>query len=546
MRASVLRRHLYGGRPRAWGRRACLLLALLLPAAYGSVRFEDETATAGIDHVYGGPWEFFVGGGVAAFDCDDDGLPDLFFAGGEGGSALFRNVSRPADKLRFERLTRPEAELTDVTGAYPLDVDGDGLVDLAVLRVGENVLLRGRGDCRFERANEAWGFEGGHAWSTAFAAVWEGAQAWPSLFVGNYVDRERPGAPWGTCHDNEFHRPSAGFYGEPVPLTPGYCALSLRVSDWDRDGVPDLWVSNDRQYYLGGPNRSGTEQLWRLEPEAPPYRYTEEDGWPRLQIWGMGIASADITGDGLPEFFLTSMTDNRLRVLARGASGPRYEDGAYERGITAHRPFTGGDLRPSTGWHAQFEDVDHDTLFDLFIAKGNVEAMPEFAQEDPNNLFLGQLDGSFREVAEEAGVLSFLRARGALLVDLNADGRLDLVVVNREAPAQLWRNVSTGLGHWLMLRLRQEGGNRAGIGAWLEVEAGARLVRRELYVGGGHVSGHWGWTHIGLGAAERVTVRVQWPDGEWQEWQGVPAGSFTELERGSPVALSSPSPRPGR
>ena len=82
----------------------------------------------------------------------------------------------------------PATDLTDVTGAYPLDFDGDGLIDLAVLRRGENVLLRGLGDCRFERANETWSFDGGDAWTTAFSATWEGASTLPTLAIGNYLD----------------------------------------------------------------------------------------------------------------------------------------------------------------------------------------------------------------------------------------------------------------------------------------------------------------------------------------------------------------------
>lgn len=510
---------------------SCLATAV----ASSGLRFVEHTAEAAINHVYGGPWEFFVGGGVAAFDCNGDDFPELYFAGGAAPGALYTNASKTGGPARFERLERSDVELANVTGAYPLDADDDGLVDLMLLRVGENVLLRGVGDCRFERVNEAWGFDGGDAWTTAFAAIWEDGREFPTLAVGNYVDRSRPGAPWGTCQENELHRSGGTGYRSPTLLSPGYCALSLRFSDWNRDGTPDLWVSNDRQYYLGGGDRAGSEQLWRLAPDAGPYLYTAADGWEKLQIWGMGIASADLTGDGLPEIYLTSMTDQKLRILVEGASGPTYADAAYARGLTVHRPFTGGDTRPSTGWHAQFEDVDHDTLFDLFVAKGNVEAMPEFAQADPNNLLLGRPDGTFDEVAETAGVLSFERARGALLVDLNLDGRLDLVVVNRGAPVQVWTNQSTDLGHWLMVRLSQPGSNARGIGAWLEIDTGERTVRRELFVGGGHASGAWGFTHVGLGDVGVVDVRVTWPDGMIETWSDVAADGFVELRRGGGV-----------
>ena len=142
-------------------------------------------------HVYDGEFTFFVGGGVAAFDCDDDGRPDLYFAGGTNPAALYRNESPVGGELRFVEMPDPATDLTRVVGAYPVDIDGDGRIDLAVLRYGENVLLRGLGDCRFERANEAWGYDGGDAWTTAFSAKWEGSATLPTLAFGNYLDLSR-------------------------------------------------------------------------------------------------------------------------------------------------------------------------------------------------------------------------------------------------------------------------------------------------------------------------------------------------------------------
>ena len=123
--------------------------------------FVEEAAAAGLTQSYSGDYPYVVGGGVAAFDCDDDGKPDLYLAGGEGTAGLYRNRSAVGGALRFERVPSPVTDLTAVTGAYPLDIDGDGLVDLAVLRIGENEILRGLGDCRFERANERFGIDGG-------------------------------------------------------------------------------------------------------------------------------------------------------------------------------------------------------------------------------------------------------------------------------------------------------------------------------------------------------------------------------------------------
>src|SRR5206468_2886349 len=446
------------------------------PSALGAPRFVDEAASAGIDHVYGGGFGHAVGGGAAVLDCDGDGKPDLYLSGGSGSAALYRNDSQVGGALRFTHLIGAATDLIGVNGAYPIDIDGDGITDIVVLRNGENVLLRGRGGCRFERANERWGLD-----LTASATT---------LF-----------------------------------------------SDWNRSGRSDLRVSNDEQYYLPS---DGQEQLWRVAPREAPSLYTADDGWVTVQIQGMGIASYDLTGDGYPEVFLTSQADNRLQTLTLGPSHPTYRDIGRRRGVNAAQPFTGGDTRPSTAWHDEFADVNNDSFIDLFIAKGNVTEQADYAQIDPSNLLLGQADGTFREAADAAGILNFYRGRGAALADFNLDGMLDLIVVNYGGPVRLWRNVGTGdaahpraMGNWLALRVLQSAPNVDAIGAWVEVRIGDRILRRELTVGGGHAGGQLGWVHFGIGDATGADIRIAWPGGETGPWLHAAANQFVTARRGS-------------
>ncbi|MDJ0923030.1 MAG: CRTAC1 family protein [Acidimicrobiia bacterium] len=499
--------------------------------------FVDDTASSGIVHVYDGDFEFFVGGGVAVFDCDGDGRQDLYLAGGANPAALYQNRSQTGGSLRFAAIDSAHTDLTDVTGAYPLDVDSDGHLDLAVLRVGENVMLRGLGGCRFQRANELWGVDGGNDWTAAFSAKWEGSNTLPTLAFGNYlewpVDREQV----AQCADNVLHRPQGSAYGEATVLSPGWCTLSVLFADWDRSGRGDLRIANDRHYY-----RDGSEQLWRVAAGEAPRLYTEAEGWEEIQIWGMGIASQDVTGDEYPEFFITSQGDNKLRTLENGPDQPTYDDIAIRRGVTAHRPFTGDDVLPSTAWHPEFQDVNNDGFLDLFVTKGNVEAMPEYAMADPNNLLLGQPDGTFEEGAGSAGVASFARSRGAALADLNLDGLLDLVVVNRTENVHVFRNGGDA-GNWIALQLTQPGHNRHAIGAWVAVEIGDHVVSREVSVGGGHAGDQTGWIHLGLGKSDVATVRVTWPQGESTTAHDVPAGTFLVLDRlAAPEYWEPPSP----
>ncbi len=496
--------------------------------------FTEETATSGLATIYQGEWDYMVGGGVATFDCSGDGFPEVFLSGGSGPSALYLNRSTQGGPLAFE--PTDAITLDAVLGAYPLDIDSDGTLDLVVLRQGENRLLRGLGECRFEDATAAWGFHGGDAWSSAFAAIWERGQSWPTLAIGNYIDRTEDAFPWGSCTDNWLHRPAGQGFAPPVALTPSFCALSMLFTDWNRSGQPSLRVSNDREYYKGG-----QEQLWHLDPDQPPRLYTEAEGWKRLRIWGMGIAAADITRDGYQDYFLTSMADNKLQILKDAASGkPDYADLAFKTGVTAHRPFTGGDLKPSTAWHPQFADVNNDGRLDLFVAKGNVAQMPDFAALDPNNLLLGTEDGTFAEAADRAGVASMGVARGAQVVDLNLDGQLDLVVVNRWTPAQLWRQTGAATGNWLQLRIGQSGSNRDAIGSVVEIRRGDVVERHEIASGGGHVSGSVGWLHFGLGSSDAAELRVIWPDGTEGDWLTLPANGFHILQKGAAPAAWTP------
>jgi enediyne biosynthesis protein E4 len=496
---------------------SAVLLMILPGAAMAQPLFEPRPIP---DHAYSGGWEFFVGGGLAAFDCSGDGLPELYAAGGEAPAQLMRNQGN----FVFTADTPEALALTGVTGAYPLDIDSDGVLDLAILRVGENYLMRGLGGCEFSQF-EGLGFDGGDGWTTAFSATWEAGQSLPTLAFGNYVDRSDPDGPFEACDQSLLYRPEGDIYGAPIPLQPGFCTLSMLFSDWGRRGRADLRVSNDRHYYV----RGGQEQMWAMQ--ATPRLYSAEDGWNAFQLWGMGIASRDLDGDGLPEVYMTSMGDQRLQMLDPDADGPSYVDAPYSRGATAQRPYTGGDGRPSTGWHAAFGDVDSDGWDDLFVAKGNVEQMPGSAMDDPNNLLMGAADGIFREAGLQAGVAGMARARGAALVDMDGDGLLDLAVVNRGAAMELYRNITEVTGGWLQVDVFQDGANRFVVGAFVELRAGDRLWTQEITVGGGHAGGVAGPLHFGLGDVDMVELRVIWPDGVTGPWQRIEVDQRVTVRR---------------
>jgi len=277
--------------------------------------YVEQALDAGIDLQYDGPWEYFVGGGVATFDCNHDRFPDVFIAGGQNESALYINQSVAGAELSFKKSAQSETSIKGVTGAYPIDIDNDRWIDLVVLRVGENRILKGGPDCTFTPANASFGFDGGSAWSTAFSAVFEPGKQYPTMAIGNYVDRTAPGSPWGTCEDNQLLRPqinedNAVSYESPQILSPGFCALSMLFTDWNKSGVDALRITNDRHYHRGG-----EEQLWNISSGKYPRLFTRSDGWKSLVIWGMGIAEGDLNADGFPEYVLTSMGDTKIQSV---------------------------------------------------------------------------------------------------------------------------------------------------------------------------------------------------------------------------------------
>lgn len=470
-----------------------LALCLLASPALAEPLFEDHSTAFG-PHMYTGGWEHFVGGGVAVFDCNGDQRPDIFAAGGAAPAALWENEGD------FNFSARAFPEIDETTGAYPLDINGDGNLDLFVMRVGPNMVLQGHGDCSFTDATSAWGIPAGDAWTTSFAAWWDGDR--PTMAIGNYVDRTDPEGPFGTCDANAILSPQAKGYAETA-LQPGFCALSMLAAR-DATGERRLRISNDRHYYL----TAGQEQMWDI---AAKRFLTPDDGWPTIKVWGMGIASRDITGDGADEIVLTSMGDQLMQLAQPDGT---YTAAPFSIGTYAQRPHTGDDGRPSTGWHAQFGDVNNDGRDDLFIAKGNVDQMPGLAMADPNNLLMQNADGTFTETASTAGIATTERSRGAALADFDGDGRLDLLVANRRAAIELYRNITPGTGHWIALELASDTTNTQAIGALVSVNGRIQQVS----VGGGHASGQAGPLHFGLGFVAQAQVQVTWPDGRVSQY----------------------------
>ena len=300
----------------------------------------------GIDHRYEGDFQYFVGGGVAAFDCDDDGRSELFFAGGSAPAALYRNESPIGGALRLHAAAvaghRPDGGHRRLPARHR---------QRRPRRPRRAARRRGRGPARARRTA---GSSGPTRRSASTAATrgpspsarrGRASNALPDAGVrrlpraGSPVVRGQPAAAAGGGRRPVRRRRSRS--------TPGllHAVDAVQRLEPVRPARP---AHDERPALL--PRRAATS-CGASRPARRRGPYTEADGWRPLQIWGMGIASEDVTGDGYPEVFLTSQGDNKLQTLADGPAGRRTRTSRSTRGATAHRPFTGGDVLPSTAWH---------------------------------------------------------------------------------------------------------------------------------------------------------------------------------------------------
>ena len=368
-----------------------------------------------------------------------------------------------------------------------------------------DVVLRGLGDCRFEPATErartrsaADGLDDRVQRDVGGLELAADARLRPVPRAEDTSElrRQLAGAPG----------PSGDRYAAPIALGARLLHAVHLVQRLEPLGQRDLRMSNDRHYY-----RDGEDQLWRIAPGEPPTAVHR----------GRRLASAADLGHGhrqpgrhrrRPARGVPHEPGRQQAADARGRarSGPTYRDIALELGVTAQRPYTGDDVLPSTAWHPEFEDVNNDghgrPVRDQGKRRGAGrpgEPRPEQPVHRP-----GATARSTRRARRRASS-SFERARGAALVDLNLDGLLDLVVVNRRATVDALaqrRHAATRRSprRWAIgstSGCEQPAPNVDAIGAWVEVRVGERTTAREVTVGGGHAGGKLGWLHVGLGSA---------------------------------------------
>jgi len=539
-------------------RFALALVPLLLSA---QIRFEDVAQRAGIafklnNGAAGQAHQIeLMPGGVAALDFNNDGCMDIFFTNGAMSPSLDKSRPEFHNRLYKNNCDGAFTDVTDRAGVagygYSMavavaDYDNDGFPDIFVAGVDHNILYRNLGNGTFEDVTRKAGLQGidpkyGKMWS--ISAGWFDADndGYLDLFVSNYVGWDPNTEPsCGTpsiriyCHpDNYRGRPSQLFRNNhdgtftDVSQSSGIAqsigkGMGVAFGDFNRDGLTDIFVANDSTRNFLFQNEGG---LHFREVGLEMGVSYGESGRP---VAGMGADFRDYDNDGLPDIVLSGMVNDSYLLFRNRGKPYFFEDWGIPSGLVAA-------TRQLTGWGIGLFDFDNDGWKDLFSANAHFPYMDKLLGVSSRlacSVFRNA-SGRFRDVSADAGQ-SFRAAgynRGAAFADFDGDGKVDVVVSVLNEPAHLFRNVTTGAGHWLAVKLVGTRSNRDGLGAELQaVLPDGTVLYNQATTSVGYASSSEPLVRFGLGQQARLReLRITWPGGRAQVVRDVAADRVVEV-----------------
>lgn len=505
-----------------------------------------------------------MAGGVAVFDYNGDGRPDIFFTNGADIATLKKSSPK-----YFNRLFRNDGNdvFTDVTsqagvagtgfdiGAAVGDYDNDGHPDLFVTGVHGNTLYHNNGDGTFTDVTKKAGLD---KWNDPeYGPLWSEAAAWVDvnndglldLFVVNYLqwsysDKPLCGGDGGIadyCHPRFYKgQPNQLFINQgdgtfkDVSKEWGIRdhvgkGMGVGVADYDLDGKPDLFVTNDAEYNFLFHNLGGKfeEVAFQTNVALP------EDG---AFISGMGLDFRDFNNDGYPDIAYVALTGQTFPIYKNSGKGDFIE-------VTTPSGLRAASLSMS-GFGAAFYDFDNDGWKDLFTTRGHVvwHVPPGFSVDEPNTVFrnLGA-SGKFQALTAEAGFTAGPngRHRGCAFGEFNNNGLIDAVTTGLDMDAELWINRSPHPGHWLDFALTGVKSNRDGIGARIKLQTASGVQYNHQTSSVCYASSSLGPVHFGLGdETKAVKVEILWPSGIVQTLENVSADRLVKVTE--PVLKKQP------
>jgi enediyne biosynthesis protein E4 len=502
--------------------------------------FEDVTARTGIHFILENSAtpekhqiETMVGG-VAVFDFDNDGLPDIYFVNGAEQPSLQKTGTRYSNRLyrnkgnwTFEDVTAKAgvAGAGYDIGAATGDFDNDGNIDLFVTGVNHNTLFRNRGDGTFEDVTRKAGLESTD-WAVSAAWVDYDNDGRLDLFVVNYVKWDPASEPFcgesksrTYCHPRSYdslpnrlyHNNGDGTFTD-VSSSSGIAGfrgkgMGVAIADYDHDGWMDIFVANDTEpNFLFHNDRNGRFTEVGLRAGVA----LNDEGKP---VSSMGADFRDLDNDGKEDLFITALA-NEAFPFFRNLGHGLFMEATYASHL-------GKMTLPFSGWGTGLFDLDNDGWKDVFTANGDVQDNTERFSDRKSrqqNLLLINKRGSFEaQLVGSPGMY-----RGAAFGDFDRDGRIDAVVTRIHEPPLVLRNVSDRANHWLTLKLIGRKSNRTGIGTLVSLTTGIGSQVNHATTAVGYASASDIEVHFGRGPETSArTIEIEWPGGTKQRLTNV-------------------------
>ena len=548
-----------------------LFITLFLPFLFsGQNVFSDVTSDAGIDNIYD-VYQGLFGGGVVAFDYNNDGYEDLFIRGGQGQDVLYKNNGNGT----FTDVTKESGLFKDrvivTTGVSSADINKDGYIDLFLTTIASqldkskknktlspNLLYINNGNGTFsDQSSKFRIIKNTFSTSSSFGDI--NADGFPDLFVGNYFKNFYfEESPFNTHNlailnhysineeyetgDDELYINVEGKYFKDasdllIDAGKGY-GFGGVFTDFDNDNDLDLFIIND----FGETSESNR----LLVNQYPELRFENKSRELKINfgLKSMGVGVGDYNNDTFLDYHVTNIFAGPF-IVNRGEGLPFINlMNNVGTGVNKIKSFNNYEA-VIIGWGSLFLDYDNDTDLDLFNSNGPINPL---VNPIPNILFENK--GRVYELNENSGVMDYGIARGSVHFDYDNDGDQDIFVVNQRpvhdmsyrggiVGSKLYRNDSPNENNWLKIKLKGNQSTTRGLGSRIRIVCDDLNMIREVDGGSSHASQNTSIVHFGVGENKKIdSLIISWPGGKKQHLTDILPNQLIEIEE---LYLEEPS-----